>query len=125
MRYIALLCVLCCFALFVCLTLFASFFLPSHLSFKNMYTHPQVYVTTVNYTVKWQGLTLQYLLQACCVEVEVRDELNDAQLGAGHVRRLRGQYAVHRGHPAPGHTVAKHIMYIIYCIYTMYTYVHV
>ena len=30
-------CVLCCFALFVCLTLLASFFLPSHLSFKNMY----------------------------------------------------------------------------------------
>ena len=29
---------LCCFALFVCLTLLASFFLPSHLSFKNMYT---------------------------------------------------------------------------------------
>ena len=28
---------LCCFALFVCLTLLASFFLPSHLSFKNMY----------------------------------------------------------------------------------------
>ena len=27
----------CCFALFVCLTLLASFFLPSHLSFKNMY----------------------------------------------------------------------------------------
>ena len=26
--------VLCCFALFVCLTLLASFFLPSHLSFK-------------------------------------------------------------------------------------------
>ena len=25
------------FALFVCLTLLASFFLPSHLSFKNMY----------------------------------------------------------------------------------------
>ena len=32
--------VLCCFALFVCLTLLASFFLPSHLSFKNMYIHP-------------------------------------------------------------------------------------
>ena len=31
--------VLCCFALFVCLTLLASFFLPSHLSFKNMYIH--------------------------------------------------------------------------------------
>ena len=30
--------VLCCFALFVCLTLLAAFFLPSHLSFKNMYT---------------------------------------------------------------------------------------
>ena len=30
---------LCCFALFVCLTLHASFFLPSHLSFKNMYMY--------------------------------------------------------------------------------------
>ena len=29
--------VLCCFALFVCLTLLASFFLPSHFSLKNMY----------------------------------------------------------------------------------------
>ena len=29
--------VLCCLALFVCLTLLASFFLLSHLSFKNMY----------------------------------------------------------------------------------------
>ena len=29
--------VLCCFALFVCLTVLATFFLPSHLSFKNMY----------------------------------------------------------------------------------------
>ena len=27
----------CCFALFVCLTLLAPFFLSSHLSFKNMY----------------------------------------------------------------------------------------
>ena len=31
--------VLCCFALFVCLTLLASFFLLSHLSFKNMYMY--------------------------------------------------------------------------------------
>ena len=31
--------VLCCFALFVCLILLASFFLPSHLSFKNMYMY--------------------------------------------------------------------------------------
>ena len=30
---------LCCFALFVCLTLLASFFFPSHLSFKHVYTH--------------------------------------------------------------------------------------
>ena len=30
---------LCCFALFVCLTLLASFLLPSHLSFKNMYMY--------------------------------------------------------------------------------------
>ena len=29
----------CTFALFVCLTLLASFFLPSHLSFKNMYMY--------------------------------------------------------------------------------------
>ena len=32
-----------CFALFVCLTLLASFFLPSHLSFKNMYMYIHVY----------------------------------------------------------------------------------
>ena len=31
--------VLCYFALFVCLTLLASFFLPSHLSIKNMYMY--------------------------------------------------------------------------------------
>ena len=35
--------VLCCFALFVCLTLLASFFLPSHLSFKNMYIYSAQY----------------------------------------------------------------------------------
>ena len=31
--------VLCCFALFVCLTLLASFFLPSPISHQNMYIH--------------------------------------------------------------------------------------
>ena len=36
--------VLCCFALFVCLTLLASFFLPSHLSFKNMYMYMEIHV---------------------------------------------------------------------------------
>ena len=35
---VAALGVVCCFALFVCLTLLAYFFLPSHLSFKNMYS---------------------------------------------------------------------------------------
>ena len=39
--------VLCCFALFVCLTLLASFFLPSHLSFKNMYMY--MYVSIKKY----------------------------------------------------------------------------
>ena len=38
--------VLCCFALFVCLTLLASFFLPSHLSFKNTYTHTHTHTHT-------------------------------------------------------------------------------
>ena len=35
--YMGVLCCFALFALFVCLTLLASFFLPSHLSFKNMY----------------------------------------------------------------------------------------
>ena len=39
-------CTLCCFALFVCLTLLASFFFPSHLSFKNVYLHVHVHVCT-------------------------------------------------------------------------------
>ena len=37
--YLYMLGVLCCFALFVCLILLASLFLPSHLSFKNMYMY--------------------------------------------------------------------------------------
>ena len=36
--------VLCCFALFVCLTLLASFFLPSHLSFKKMHIYNYIHV---------------------------------------------------------------------------------
>ena len=39
--------VLCCFALFVCLTLLASFFLPSHLSFKNMYIQKKLPVSVL------------------------------------------------------------------------------
>ena len=37
--------VLCCFALFVCLTLLASFF---HLSFKNMYTYKCTNIVTIH-----------------------------------------------------------------------------
>ena len=40
--------VLCCFALFVCLTLLASLFLPSHLSFKNMYICRLCMYTLIN-----------------------------------------------------------------------------
>ena len=40
---------MCCFALFVCLTLLASFFLPSHLSFKNMYIYYSIINMTVHY----------------------------------------------------------------------------
>ena len=41
--------VLCCSALFVCLTLLASFFLPSHLSFKNMYMYMYMYIICTCY----------------------------------------------------------------------------
>ena len=37
--------VLCCFALFVCLALLASFFLPSHLSLKHVYMYIHMYST--------------------------------------------------------------------------------
>ena len=43
--------VLCCFALFVCLTLLVSFFLPSQLSFKNMYMY-----TCTNVVLNNKGL---------------------------------------------------------------------
>ena len=42
---------MCCFALFVCLTLLASFFLPSHLSFKNMYLRLQCITYMYNSTI--------------------------------------------------------------------------
>ena len=44
--------VLCCFALFVCLTLLASFFLPSHLSFKNMYIQNLPHQFAVQYKAR-------------------------------------------------------------------------
>ena len=45
--YMTALGVLCCFALFICLTLLASFFLPSHLSFKNIYIYMFVTVAYI------------------------------------------------------------------------------
>ena len=50
--YVTALGVLCCFALFVCLTLLASFFLPSHLSFKNMGKIPHVSYTLFKILVR-------------------------------------------------------------------------
>ena len=46
--------VLCCFALFVCLTLLASFFLPSHLSFKNMYILQLKIDSSASYKDYWR-----------------------------------------------------------------------
>ena len=58
--------VLCCFALFVCLTLLASFFLPSHLSFKNMY----MYSYKCSYKMKGtKVLTLGAGRYACDIHV--------------------------------------------------------
>ena len=47
--------VLCCFALFVCLTLLASFFLPSHLSFKNMYIPTYTCMVHLGYSLSVAG----------------------------------------------------------------------
>ena len=77
--------VLCCFALFVCLTLLASFFLPSHLSFKNMYMcysagsdgGPGTLLST-QLTDKQKFLTFSYSKVHCvyihcrCVNVVIR-----------------------------------------------------
>ena len=72
-------CVLCCFALFVCLTLLACFFLPSHLSFKNMYTG----------TCNAGTFLLLGALESC--EVCLNEELDSTALGErGGGKRGRG-----------------------------------
>ena len=76
--------VLCCFALFVCLTLLASFFLPSHLSFKNMYTSSMDWrtrkYTNAGFTARskdfWKHIVHVYILyvtrlQAMYIHVHV------------------------------------------------------
>ena len=50
---------MCCFALFVCLTLLASFFLPSHLSFKNIYNGMYNIIYTC-FTTQYQKTALHY-----------------------------------------------------------------
>ena len=57
--------VLCCFALFVCLTLLATFFLPSHLSFKNMYIYFARMVVTYCIHVGKSPLTYQIFEVLC------------------------------------------------------------
>ena len=58
--YMSALGVLCCFALFVCLTLLASFFLPSHLSFKNMYMY-NIYTLSGGILICTVLLGVQYM----------------------------------------------------------------
>ena len=58
--------VLCCFALFVCLTLLASFFLPSHLSFKNMYMSENLSSMSSNYIKETGALITLVILPLHC-----------------------------------------------------------
>ena len=61
---------MCCFALFVCLTLLASFFLPSHLSFKNMY----IYVVYEIVFVFWLDcINTYYVLHSSIVSGSEQD----------------------------------------------------
>ena len=60
--------VLCCFALFVCLTLLASFFLPSHLSLKHV-----LYEISIKFSSPSLSLSTQqaiHCLPACCAGVD-------------------------------------------------------
>ena len=59
--------VLCCFALFVCLTLLASFFLPSHLSFKNMNMQSSVFCVCVCVCTRAQMCSWIYISVHVCV----------------------------------------------------------
>ena len=77
---------MCCFALFVCLTLLASFFLPSHLSFKNMYilvfSEYRVYGRDSIKSVF--SITGQYSQSMQCMEIHV----------ASSVFSITGQYSL-------------------------------
>ena len=84
--------VLCCFALFVCLTLLASFFLPSHLSLK----HVRTICVAASFATCWH----LFLVMTVCVslsnlaickqgEREVESSKSDAVIGnAGRLQAL-------------------------------------
>ena len=75
--------VLCCFALFVCLTLLASFFLPSHLSFKNMYMRSESVAYEAFFPVRIDELlrTAQSLEDSLLQEKQAMRERLQAILG--------------------------------------------
>ena len=92
--------VLCCFALFICLTLLASFFLPSHLSFKNMY----MYVHCIMIYVQFLYTYIRVCMYIICVFVT----LNGTTL-----KDTLQTY------------VCTVVHYILYCYMILYTDVHV
>ena len=101
--------VLCCFALFVCLTLLASFFLPSHLSFKNMYQYTlHVYTCTTHLipTLPNRGKG-----NAVCMPVQVPMTIVSPVGGSG-------VWGAVSGGTAPDEPVSKSIYkYIDVCIH--------
>ena len=99
--------VLCCFALFVCLTLLASFFLPSHLSFKNMYMYLYNLVITVHCMYKIQ---LQFHVMICCLLcVYLQVWANKSQLPGDHVTAGSFETAMR-----VSQCCSRHAVYVLY-----------
>ena len=72
----------------VCLTLLASFFLPSHLSFKNMYIHD---TNTISDTERGKGVTPGYRQLSRQRERERKRERGGGGGGGGGGGRERGR----------------------------------
>ena len=84
--------VLCCFALFVCLTLFASFFLPSHLSFKNMYMYIQCsFILFYGCVLHLTAYCVCYCWCAKHITLSVNVSLNVQSSLEGEVERCDGE----------------------------------
>ena len=66
--------VLCCFALFVCLTLLASFFLPSHLSFKNMYMY--LYIIIIHLFITFSALVRTPTFICMMIQTHTRQNID-------------------------------------------------